>query len=122
MMLDSLCVCLDDIRFLLLPCPSLPPLPSLPSPPPFLLLLPFLFSQRAGLMETGMLETVKLHATLINSKYGSGPRRSFNAAPVLAHCRDFDFGPCPADTLHLSKMNTDQRTGYYTQELTVKLN
>ncbi len=39
----------------------------------------------AGLIEGGMLERVKLHATLVNSKFAAGSRQTFNAVGTRAN-------------------------------------
>lgn len=77
--------------------------------------------------ERGLVRTyqdnVKLHMTLINTKYrkesGSPKkkrwvkRQSFDATTIVAKYKDFCFGECPLDAIHLSLMGSVGDDGFY---------
>lgn len=67
---------------------------------------------------------VKLHATLINSRYRKDTnddsnrdryrkRLSFDARPILRKYKDYYFGIQPLTMLHLSDRLTVDKSGYY---------
>lgn len=72
--------------------------------------------------------SVKLHATLINSKhgmrvgkFGHAERKTFDARTLLDHCSMFDFGVVPVHAIHLSKMKSSTKTKYYEAEHIIKM-
>lgn len=69
-------------------------------------------------------ENVKLHLTLINTKYrnklSNSPKRkkwvkkeSFDASRIMEKFRDFYFGTFMLDTVHLSLISSKGEDGYY---------
>ncbi|CAH1117508.1 unnamed protein product [Phaedon cochleariae] len=79
--------------------------------------------------ERGLLKSfsadVKLHCTLVNTKYrkvSSSPKRkrvykeSIDARKIMEKYKDFDFGHCDFEQIHLSLMSSSDETsgdGYY---------
>ncbi|XP_018562630.1 activating signal cointegrator 1 complex subunit 1-like [Anoplophora glabripennis] len=70
-------------------------------------------------------ENVKLHMTLINTKYRKSPdnpspsrkrwvkRESFDASLIMQKYKDFVFGECDLDSIHLSLISTKGEDGFY---------
>ncbi|XP_066153593.1 activating signal cointegrator 1 complex subunit 1-like [Euwallacea fornicatus] len=74
-------------------------------------------------------ENVKVHMTVINTKYRKErklPRRrrrqSFNATKILEKFKDYSFGQCDFDSLHLSDIMLKGKDGFYKPLAVVKLN
>eukprot|EP00118_Oscarella_pearsei_P001944 m.8956 g.8956 ORF g.8956 m.8956 type:complete len:344 (+) comp20998_c0_seq2:30-1061(+) len=85
---------------------------------------------RAGLMEQEW-DRVKLHATLMNSKFRKGDaddaivmemrshhrgrsRESFDAVAILETFKGFSFGDVPFETIHISERHSQGPDCYYT--------
>lgn len=76
-------------------------------------------------------ENVKLHVTLINSKYRKNlvnsperryvKRRPFNATDLIEKYKDFYFGECLLNEVHLSVMSTVGTDGFYQPLSVVKV-
>lgn len=89
----------------------------------------------AGLMKKRDQEHVKLHMTLINSRYraeqlegaagGDEQQRtkrvSFDARPILQKYSQFEFGRLTLKELHLSRLHTVDGDGYYCATDVVKI-
>lgn len=68
-------------------------------------------------------ENVKLHMTLMNTKYrklkdGSSQRKwvkreTFNATEIVEQFKDYYFGEVDFDTIHLSLMSSNSENGFY---------
>lgn len=67
-------------------------------------------------------DNVKLHATLLNSRYrrerspmkGKRPKRiAFDAKPILEKYGDYDFGKQEFNSIHLSDIASVDKNGYY---------
>lgn len=65
-------------------------------------------------------ENVKLHVTLMNTKYrkSSSPRNKFKRQPfdartIMENYRNFYFGQSLLDSVHLSLMSTQREDGFY---------
>lgn len=77
-------------------------------------------------------EGVKLHVTLMNSRFRKGQdfgeedgenskTNKFDASMILKHFKQFDFGSCSIDAVHLSQRYTTGPNGFYKATKTVKL-
>ncbi|KAJ8975835.1 hypothetical protein NQ317_001232 [Molorchus minor] len=75
-------------------------------------------------------ENVKLHITLINTKYrkvSDSPRRrwnkriSFDATKIMEKYKEFVFGECCMDSIHLSLMSSTGEDGFYKPLSVIKL-
>ncbi|CAH1132825.1 unnamed protein product [Ceutorhynchus assimilis] len=83
--------------------------------------------------EKGLLkkyqENVKLHMTIINTKYRkdkTSPKRkrrrlSIDATKIFEKFKDFEFGDCDFDSLHLSHMTLKGDDGFYKPLAVIKL-
>ncbi|XP_041968306.1 activating signal cointegrator 1 complex subunit 1 [Aricia agestis] len=84
------------------------------------------YFQKAGLMRREHdRDNVKIHATLMNSKYraeaqdsgeddSSRPKRQpFDASKILAKYADYDFGVAEVTGMHLSQHHSMGEDGYY---------
>lgn len=71
-----------------------------------------------------MKENVKLHVTLINTKYRKVPQTSgkrswkdkkipFNATSIIEKYKDFYFGEVILDQIHLSLISSKGEDGFY---------
>nr|XP_023020546.1 activating signal cointegrator 1 complex subunit 1-like [Leptinotarsa decemlineata] len=76
--------------------------------------------------ERGLLkrhqENVKLHMTLMNSKYRKDlnspkkkwtKRKSFDARKIMEKYKNFEFGQCNFNCIHLSKISSKGEDGFY---------
>lgn len=54
--------------------------------------------------------SVKLHATLINTKYGTRGKRTINATKLLSKYADFNFGSCKINQIRLCERSGVDRT------------
>ncbi|XP_045471368.1 activating signal cointegrator 1 complex subunit 1-like isoform X2 [Harmonia axyridis] len=75
-------------------------------------------------------ENVKLHMTLMNTKYrkkkGGTPKRwvkrePFDATEIMKQYKDYHFGDAVFDTIHLSLMTTQGEDGFYKSIASIKL-
>lgn len=72
----------------------------------------------SGLL-TGNFDNVKLHITLMNSRYGvteddeEAKRKAFDASNILNEYSDFEFGETVVNNIHLSQIATKGPDGYY---------
>ncbi|KAJ8958921.1 hypothetical protein NQ318_019690 [Aromia moschata] len=76
-------------------------------------------------------ENVKLHMTLINTKYRKSvdspnrrrwfKRESFDASHIMEHYKDFVFGKCSLDSIHLSLMSSKDEDGFYKSLSVIKI-
>lgn len=77
-------------------------------------------------------ENVKLHVTLINTKYRNETnenlrkkrwvkRQPFDASNIMAKYKDYHFGECNFDSVHLSLISSIGEDGFYVPLHVVKL-
>ncbi|KAG5889801.1 hypothetical protein JTB14_031349 [Gonioctena quinquepunctata] len=85
--------------------------------------------------ERGLLkrhqETVKLHMTLMNSKYRKDPnspsksrrpkRKSFDARKIMEQYKDFEFGQCELKNIFLSLISSKGEDGFYVSLASIKV-
>ncbi|KOB66100.1 Activating signal cointegrator 1 complex subunit 1 [Operophtera brumata] len=70
---------------------------------------------------------VKLHVTLINSKYrktsddAGKKRETFDGSEILQRFKDFDFGVVELNQIHLSQRDSAGDDGYYQPTCVVSL-
>ncbi|CAH0725945.1 unnamed protein product, partial [Brenthis ino] len=90
---------------------------------------------RAGLMEKEFgRDSVKMHVTLMNSKYKAEkkdleedsprrrPRESFDASQILERFSDYDFGVTQLNDIHLSQRHCMGPDGYYQSTCIISCN
>lgn len=75
------------------------------------------YFSKKGLLEKER-DRVKLHATLMNTKFGNEDvsdrrKETFDATNIIQHFRDFYFGEDIVSTIELSLMYSSSKTGYY---------
>jgi hypothetical protein len=74
------------------------------------------------LTTNGEAADVKLHCTLVNTKYrggGGGARESFDASALLEEWGAYEFGEVPLNEMHLSVLGKAE--GYYHSEAKISL-
>lgn len=65
---------------------------------------------------------LKAHATLINSRWHTARRHTFDATGLLRELSLFDFGEARLSQLQLNRMGSiDRETGYYQCETAIQL-
>lgn len=74
-------------------------------------------------------ENVKLHVTLMNSLFRNHSssdqekqRETFDATAILEEYKNYLFGECPFNNVHLSVRFTTDNNQYYKSETVVALN
>lgn len=78
------------------------------------------YFSKSGLADVNSRDKVKLHATVMNSRYRqtvattqTQNRESFDARNILKLFKDFDFGSCQVNEIHVSKRKAIGADGYY---------
>ncbi|CAG9838644.1 unnamed protein product [Diabrotica balteata] len=84
--------------------------------------------------ERGLLkkhqENIKLHMTLINTKYRAEPgsprrrwikRKSIDARKIMEKYKDYEFGQCDLNSIHIANISTLGKDGFYELLASVEL-
>eukprot|EP00039_Didymoeca_costata_P016111 m.282861 g.282861 ORF g.282861 m.282861 type:complete len:349 (+) comp16338_c2_seq25:3397-4443(+) len=78
----------------------------------------------AGLLDSEN-ENVKLHATVINSKWmrnkRANARKTFNASKLLVKFKKYEFGQSLLNAIHIEKMAKVDASGHYQSEYVLNL-